>query len=153
MELILYPLPGVTLFLELLFLAMAMALQGGSPRARVAAYKVCWPECFDADILAGFEAAISDGVDVISASLGSNAVDFFKDVTAIGAFHAVKNGIVVVASAGNSGPGPGTVSNVAPWILTVVASTIDRDFTSYVALGNGKHLKVKTLVSNFNCGM
>lgn len=121
--------------------------KGGSPKARVAAYKVCWPpingnECFDADIMAAFDAAISDGVDVLSVSLGGEAAEFFSDGIAIGSFHAVKKGISVVSSAGNSGPTPGTVSNVSPWLLTVGASTIDREFSSYVALGNKKHLKV-----------
>ena len=36
--------------------------KGGSPLARVASYKVCWEGCFDADILAAFDAAIHDGV-------------------------------------------------------------------------------------------
>ncbi|XP_050203663.1 subtilisin-like protease SBT5.4 [Mercurialis annua] len=125
--------------------------KGGSPSARVAAYKVCWTpvngsgECFDADILAGFDAAISDGVDVLSVSLGSDATDYFADPIAIGAFHAVRKGIVVVASAGNSGPEASTVSNVAPWIITVGASTLDRDFTTYVALGNRRLLKGTSL--------
>ncbi|KAI9187219.1 hypothetical protein LWI28_025662 [Acer negundo] len=124
--------------------------KGGSPKARVAAYKVCWApingnECFDADIMAGFEAAISDGVDVLSVSLGGSSAEFFNDGIAIGSFHAVKNGIVVVASAGNSGPIPETVSNVAPWIFTVGASTIDREFTSYIGLGNRKHIKGSSL--------
>ncbi|GKV37411.1 hypothetical protein SLEP1_g45444 [Rubroshorea leprosula] len=119
---------------------------GGSPAARVAAYKVCWPqifgtECPDADILAAFDAAISDGVDVLSVSVGGATTEFFTDAIAIGSFHAVKNGITVVASAGNSGPKPGTVSNVAPWIFTIGASTIDREFTSYVKLGNKKKIK------------
>ena len=92
-------------------------------------------ECFDADILAGFEAAIGDGVD------GSPS-DFAKDSISIGSFHAVQNGIVVVCSAGNSGPTPGSVSNVAPWIITVGASTTDRLYTSYVAIGDKRHFKV-----------
>ena len=47
-------------------------VKGGSPKARVAAYKVCWRNrCFDADILAAFDMAIHDGPDVISVSLGS----------------------------------------------------------------------------------
>ena len=94
--------------------------------------------------MAAFEAAISDGVDVLSVSLGGDPTEFFEDGISIGAFHAVKNGIVVVTSAGNSGPLPGTLENVAPWMVTVGASTIDRDFTSYVALGNKMHVKVKS---------
>lgn len=99
-------------------------------------------ECFDADILAGFEAAIADGVDVLSVSLGGDPSDFGQDSIAIGSFHAVQNGITVVCSAGNSGPAPGTVSNVAPWIITVGASTADRLYTNYVAIGDKRHFKV-----------
>lgn len=121
--------------------------KGGSPKARVAAYKVCWPpvdgnECFDADILAAFDIAIHDGVDVLSVSLGGATTTFFNDSVAIGSFHAVKHGIVVVCSAGNSGPTDGTVSNVAPWEITVGASTMDREFPSYVILGNNRSFKV-----------
>ncbi|KAJ0100842.1 hypothetical protein Patl1_05930 [Pistacia atlantica] len=44
---------------------------GGSPKARVASYKICWKPlddqgCYDADIMAALEVAISDGVDVLS---------------------------------------------------------------------------------------
>lgn len=121
--------------------------KGGSPKARVAAYKVCWPpvggnECFDADIVAAFDMAIHDGVDVLSVSLGGQPTPFFNDSVALGSFHAVKHGIVVVCSAGNSGPTPATVSNVAPWQITVGASTMDRDFRSYVILGNKMRLEV-----------
>ncbi|GKV37407.1 hypothetical protein SLEP1_g45440 [Rubroshorea leprosula] len=123
---------------------------GGSPAARVAAYKVCWPEvgdgaCMDADILAAFDAAISNGVDVLSLSIGGPPAEYFEDGIAIGSFHAVKNGITVVASAGNSGPTPGTVSNVASWIFTIGASTVDRAFTSYSTLGNKKKIKGMSL--------
>ncbi|XVF03571.1 hypothetical protein REPUB_Repub05bG0004900 [Reevesia pubescens] len=126
--------------------------KGGSPKSRVAAYKVCWPpingsECFDADIMAAFDAAISDGVDVLSVSLGGEASEFFEDGLSIGTFHAVKKGISVVLSAGNSGPTPGSVSNVSPWMFTIGASTLDREFTSYVELGNKKHLKGASLAS------
>ncbi|KAK3156284.1 hypothetical protein QOZ80_2AG0105200 [Eleusine coracana subsp. coracana] len=114
---------------------------GGSPRARVAAYRVCYPpvngsECFDADILAAFDAAIHDGVHVLSLSLGGDPSDYFNDGISIGSFHAVRRGITVVCSAGNSGPGLGTVSNVAPWIFTTGASTMDREFPSYFIYDN-----------------
>ncbi|KAL5053617.1 hypothetical protein RYX36_034299 [Vicia faba] len=110
--------------------------KGGSPRARVASYKVCWSKtdvagCQEADILEAFDHAINDGVDVISTSLGGSnpyVEALFTDGISIGSFHAVAKNVVVVCSAGNDGPGPRTVTNVAPWSFTVAASTIDRDF-------------------------
>ncbi|XP_042520489.1 subtilisin-like protease SBT5.4 [Macadamia integrifolia] len=120
--------------------------KGGAPRARVASYKVCGKqiddnECFDSDILAGYDAAIHDGVDVLSVSLGDKPTNYFNDSMAIGSFHAVKNGILVVASAGNDGPNSGTVTNVAPWMFTVAASTTDREFLTDVKLSNNQLLK------------
>jgi subtilisin family serine protease len=123
--------------------------KGGSPNSRVASYKVCWPDCLDADVLAGYEAAIHDGVDILSVSLGFVPNEYFKDRTAIGAFHAVENGILVVAAAGNEGPAPGAVVNVAPWILTVGASTISREFPSNAILGNHKRYKVRPISPYF----
>nr|CAJ19363.1 subtilisin-like protease [Triticum aestivum] len=124
--------------------------KGGAPGARVAAYKVCWrpfngSECFDADIIAAFDAAIHDGVDVLSVSLGGAPTEYFRDGVAIGSFHAVRNGVTVVSSAGNSGPGAGTVSNTAPWLVTVGASTMDREFPAYLVLGNKKQIKGQSL--------
>ncbi|KAI5061514.1 hypothetical protein GOP47_0024019 [Adiantum capillus-veneris] len=116
--------------------------KGGAPRARLAVYKVCWPGgCYDADILAAFDAGIRDGVDVFSLSLGSGPplVDYFADAIAIGSFHAVSSGKVVVCSAGNDGPSPASVANVAPWILTVAASSIDRAFPAFTSLGDGSN--------------
>ncbi|KAK1272513.1 Subtilisin-like protease [Acorus gramineus] len=130
--------------------------KGGSPAARVAAYKVCWPSvgedggCFDADILAAFDTAIYDGVNVLSTSLGGDhAGDYFADGIAIGAFHAVRHGVTVVCSAGNSGPAASSVTNVAPWIITVGASTIDREFPSVAVLGDHEHIKGQSLSATF----
>ncbi|EXC19364.1 hypothetical protein L484_010381 [Morus notabilis] len=113
--------------------------RGGVPSARIAVYKICWFDgCFDADILAAFDDAISDGVDIISLSVGGfSPFDYFNDSIAIGAFHAMKKGILTSNSAGNSGPGPATISNFSPWSLSVGASTIDRKFLTKVKLGNG----------------
>ncbi|MED6123302.1 hypothetical protein PIB30_047836, partial [Stylosanthes scabra] len=126
--------------------------KGGSPKAHVAAYKVCWAtiqlDCTDADVLEAFEASISDGVDVINFSLGKpNPTEFFEDGFSIGAFHAVSKGIIVIAAGGNSGPKLGTVTNVAPWMFTVGASTIDRDFANYVALGDKRNLMGTSLTT------
>lgn len=118
--------------------------RGGVPSARIAVYKVCFPGgCSEADILAAFDDAIADGVDIISISIGSPfAFDYFKDSIAIGAFHAMKNGILTSNSAGNNGPFLGTVANYSPWSLTVAASTIDRKFLTQVVLGNNMTYEV-----------
>ncbi|EPS74243.1 subtilase family protein, partial [Genlisea aurea] len=114
--------------------------RGMASRARIAVYKICWSfGCYDSDILAAFEQAVVDGVDVISLSVGSSghAPPYYLDSIAIGAFAAVENGIVVSCSAGNSGPSSYSAVNIAPWILTVGASTLDREFPADVILGDG----------------
>ena len=118
--------------------------RGGVPYARIAVYKVCWSfGCASADILAAFDDAIADGVDILSVSLGApQAFPYLDDPIAIGSFHAMKYGILTSNSAGNSGPFPYTASNVAPWTLTVAASTIDRKFVASAVLGNGKVITV-----------
>lgn len=113
--------------------------RGGVPSARIAVYKVCWEadRCLDEAILAAFSDAIADGVDLISISIGSDSVvDYFEDTISIGSFHALRNGILTSASAGNDGPYPQTIVNVSPWMLTVAASTIGRRFATSVKLGN-----------------
>ncbi|KAK8553934.1 hypothetical protein V6N12_030913 [Hibiscus sabdariffa] len=54
-----------------------------------------------------------------------------------GSFHAMRKGILTSCAGGNDGPTLATVQNVAPWILTVGASSIDRQFTSTIKLGDG----------------
>ncbi|PKI56412.1 hypothetical protein CRG98_023215 [Punica granatum] len=51
-----------------------------------------------------------------------------------------KKGILVSASAGNSFFSR-IANNVAPWILTVAASTLDREFTTNIYLENSKIVK------------
>nr|DAD21367.1 TPA_asm: hypothetical protein HUJ06_022830 [Nelumbo nucifera] len=131
-----------------LFGYAAGAARGMATRARVAVYKVCWiGGCFSADILAAMEKAIDDGVNVISMSLGGGMADYYKDTVAVGAFAAMERGILVSCSAGNAGPNSYSLSNVAPWITTVGAGTLDRDFPAYVNLGNGKNFSGVSLYS------
>ena len=90
--------------------------------------------------------AIHDGVDVLSLSLGSRVPLFsetdMRDGIATGAFHAVAKGITVVCAGGNSGPEAQTVTNTAPWIVTVAATTLDRSFPTPITLGNNKVILV-----------
>ncbi|KAL4595600.1 hypothetical protein ACB092_12G104100 [Castanea dentata] len=117
--------------------------RGGAPSVRLAIYKACWFDmCSEIDILSVLDNAISDGVDILSISIGPDPPQpsYFENAISIGAFHAFQRGILVSASAGNLAF-PGTATNVAPWILIVVASSVDREFHSIVYLGNSKVLK------------
>ncbi|ONI06853.1 hypothetical protein PRUPE_5G085500 [Prunus persica] len=90
---------------------------GMAPYAHLAIYRVCGLDCAEGDVLDAMDAAVHDGVDMLSLSLGWPSIPFYEDVIA---------GIFVICSAGNSGHEHGTLSNEAPWILTVGASTTDR---------------------------
>ncbi|CAI0447392.1 unnamed protein product [Linum tenue] len=103
--------------------------RGGVPAARIAVYKICWAYgCSYVDIMKAFDDACSDGIDMVSLSVGGSPLEYFRDPIAIGAFHCMKNG--------NAGPDRGTMGNVSPWSLSVAASTIDRRFVTQVQLGN-----------------
>ncbi len=101
------------------------------------AYKVCGLDgCFSSDSLAGIEQAIADGADVINYSI-SGGTDPLNDAVELGFLDAYAAGILVAASAGNEGPGAGTVNHNSPWVITVAASTQTRAFVSDVTLAAG----------------
>ncbi len=127
-----------------------VTISGIAPRARVAAYKVCYTpqnaqgvpqqgSCYQGDSIAAAEAAVADGVDVINFSVGGSTTSFNDAVEA--AFgNAAFAGVFVVASAGNSNVFPGnapTAAHLAPWVTTVGNSTHDRFTEATVTLGNG----------------
>nr|CAB3452218.1 unnamed protein product [Digitaria exilis] len=62
--------------------------RGAVPGAGLAVYRRS--HCADVDILAAFDDAIADGVNVISMSIGSlDPSPYFEDAAAIGSFHAI----------------------------------------------------------------
>ncbi|KAH9695492.1 hypothetical protein WN943_024406 [Citrus x changshan-huyou] len=113
---------------------------GVAPMARIAMYKVLFSNdnlaAAETDVLAGMDQAIADGVDIMSLSLAFPETTFDENPIAIGAFAALKRGIFVACSAGNSGPRPYSIRNGAPWITAVGAGTVDREFAAHVTLGN-----------------
>lgn len=131
------------------FLGLAKGSAAGMRyTARIAAYKACYQlGCASSDILAAIEQAVSDGVDVLSLSLGGASKPYYNDNIAIAAFGAIQNGVFVSSSAGNSGPSDSTVSNVAPWMTTVAASYMDRGFPTKVQLGDGQVFSGASLYS------
>ncbi|XWS18563.1 hypothetical protein CRYUN_Cryun32bG0056100 [Craigia yunnanensis] len=138
---------------------------GGAPLARLAIYKACWAipnqpkfdgnTCFEEDMLAAIDDAIADGVNILSVSIGTGEpLRYEDDMIGLGALHAAKRNILVVCSAGNNGPAPGTLSNPAPWVITVGASSLDRAFFAPVILGNGWEIVGQSFTPyNLNEGM
>jgi len=117
------------------------SVSGIAPRARIAAYKVCWEtgsggSCFNSDSVAAIDQAVADGVDVINFSISGSRTNF-RDPVEIAFLFAADAGVFVAASAGNSGPSSSTVAHPGPWLTTVAAGTHNRTGEGSVTLGNG----------------
>ncbi len=114
-------------------------ISGIAPRARVAIYKGLWGGSgTTSDLAAAIDAAVSDGVDVINYSIGSDTPSLSggDDIAFLFANDA---GVFASVSNGNAGPGAETTGSPAsdPWVTAVGASTQDRTFQSTLTLGNG----------------
>uniref|UniRef100_A0A0D3GSS1 Subtilisin-like protease n=1 Tax=Oryza barthii TaxID=65489 RepID=A0A0D3GSS1_9ORYZ len=136
-----------------LFMFARGTARGVAPKARIAMYKCGgnWG-CSDAAIIAGIDAAVKDGVDIISISLGGFPIPFYEDSLAIATFGAQREGVFVALAGGNSGPRPYTVTNVAPWMTTVGAGAVDRLFPANLTLGNGEVLVGQSLYTKMATG-
>lgn len=111
--------------------AVTRTISGVAPHANIIAYSIeGTPGAGTApgsNILAAFNQAIADHVDVVNYSFGGTSVQ--SPWTSEGLLYANVRaaGIFMATSAGNSGPNPGTVSNKpAPWYMVVANSTHDR---------------------------
>ncbi|XP_060176889.1 subtilisin-like protease SBT3 [Lycium barbarum] len=112
--------------------------RGMAPRARIAVYKFSFDEgTFTSDLIAAMDRAVADGVDILTISYGWVDIPLYQDSIAIASFGAMMKGVLVSASAGNSGPEIGTLNNGVPWIFTVASCNIDRSFSGSLTLGNG----------------
>lgn len=107
-------------------------ISGVAPHANLVSYKACLAigSCPLTGTLGSIDQAIRDQVDVINFSIGGAAADPWSSPLAVAFAGAHSAGIFVATSAGNSGPGAGTVGNPAnaPWVFSVGASTHNRDF-------------------------
>ncbi|CAI5971951.1 unnamed protein product [Closterium sp. NIES-65] len=116
-------------------------MSGMAPRARIAVYKAVWGgESSVGDVMAAVEQAVRDGVDVLLLPIGSTDDDYFNSAFLL---RAVQAGVFVVAAAGNEGMAPGarqqrTLANVSPYIFTVAASGVPREWQAKITLGDGK---------------
>jgi len=85
---------------------------GVAPDSDLYAYKVidASGDGYGSWYIAGMEKALSDGVDVISVSLGSSSGNP-DDELSVAADNAVRAGLVVVVAAGNNGPSAGSINS------------------------------------------
>lgn len=108
------------------------SLSGVAPRANLILYKACEDEetCRGSWLRAAIDQAAADGVDVFNYSIGGSVGSStpWTSGDSLAMLNARDAGVVVVSSAGNSGPGRGTVGRPAdaPWVLAVANATHDR---------------------------
>lgn len=113
---------------------------GVAPQARVATYKACWgaPDpaddgCSTADVVSAVDAAVADGVDVLSLALAGGELIDTLQVALLGAAEA---DVVVIGASGNSGASA-YAAHTAPWVTTVGAA-VGRMSRGRVVLPGGR---------------
>ncbi len=123
-------------------------LQGIAPGAEIFAYRVSEDgESVPSKLIVdAIDRAILDDVDIINISLGVNMThnQIQKSVNA-----AIKNGIVVVAAAGNGGPDPSSIGSPGsnPNAITVGATYNNRESSMVSTLQiDGEHFQVIPMV-------
>jgi subtilisin family serine protease len=122
--------------------ALFGTVNGMAPRARIAAYKVCWDngagQCGgnSGDSVAAIDQAVADGVDVLNYSISGTSTNYL-DAVEVAYLFAGNAGVFVATSAGNSGPTASTVAHISPWLSSVAAGTHNRSGSANVTLGNG----------------
>ncbi len=126
--------------------ASLATVSGMAPKAFLGVYRVFSYDnesTSDSVILRALEDAVADGMNVINLSLGAdlseNAVDnLYSDVFR----RAAEAGIVIVAAAGNSGPGAGTVGSpgYVKEAIAVAATAETRSFEFPVRAGESEFL-------------
>ena len=121
-----------------------LSIAGVAPNANIVSYRVCYlgdPDdaeddgCQTSAIFSAIEQAITDQVDVINYSIGTDPFDpWHPGFTAMAFLNVRAAGIFVATSAGNSGPNGGSMGSPgnAPWITAVGSATHDRLFGSLV---------------------
>jgi subtilisin family serine protease len=121
-------------------------ISGVAPHANIISYKACnsLPApaggCLVSATVAAINQATLDGVDVINFSIGGASRNPWTDPNALAFLGANAAGVFPSVSAGNAGPGAATIGSPSdsPWVMSVGASTHDRNLPSQlVDMGGG----------------
>jgi len=118
--------------------AITDTISGVAPHANIIAYDVCrngesseGGGCPGTALLAAVNQVVSDtlelpnGIAAINYSI-SGGTNPYADPVELAFLAATDAGVFVSTSAGNEGPGAGTVAHVSPWVASVGASTHNR---------------------------
>ena len=118
--------------------AITDTISGMAPHANIIAYDVCrngessqGGGCPGTALLAAVNQVVADvaelpnGIAAINFSI-SGGTNPYADPVELAFLAATDAGVYVSASAGNGGPGAGTVAHVSPWVATTAASTHNR---------------------------
>ncbi len=117
-------------------------ISGVAPRANIIAYDVCVASCPSTALLAAVDQVALDhahllgqghptGIATINYSI-SGGNDPYNDAVELGFLALTDAGVHVAASAGNSGPGPGTLGHQSPWVNSTGAMTHNRTLVNFV---------------------
>ncbi|MDW7661696.1 MAG: S8 family serine peptidase [Bacillota bacterium] len=129
----------------------ADGFSGIAPEATLLGYRVLGPDGGTSeDVIAGIEKAVMDGANVMNLSLGNslNAPDY---MTSIALDEAMKEGVIVVTSNGNSGPDNWTVGSPGTSREAIsVGATMQpyKTYTSEITVSDG--IDYPTAVMGFN---
>ena len=112
------------------------AVTGVAPDAEVYAYRVLgpWGSGSTEAVLGGIDKAVSDGMDVINLSLGSNYNDP-TDIESIAVNNAVLSGVTAIVAAGNSGENMYTLG--APGAASLAITVGANDTAKTIAMAKG----------------
>jgi subtilisin family serine protease len=105
---------------------------GSAPQATLAAYRVfgCDGSAGDEVVIAAIDRAVADGIDVINMSLGST-FGTANDLETAAIDNATTAGVLVVASAGNEGPGAYTTGSPASADSALSVAAVDAEFAAF----------------------
>lgn len=118
-------------------------LLGGAPDVRLVIVRVCDDDhCDGQGIVDGVRWATAQNVDILSLSLGGEAArgvlsDLMQDRLESAINSAIDQGIVVVASAGNSGPDNEQVNSPADIPRVIAVGAIDKDLKVWSGSSRG----------------
>ncbi|MGJ8663477.1 MAG: S8 family serine peptidase [Marinicella sp.] len=114
-------------------------ISGVAPHANVIHFDICFNSvspggCAGSATVASIDQILADGiVDVVNYSI-SGGTNPWSGAVELAFLSATDSGVFVSASAGNAGPGPGTLGHLEPWTSSVGASTHNRDFESLLSI-------------------